>query len=633
MRRLFAALVFSFFLFPPPSAGQEAALLDEAPAEEAAAQANAAAEAPVAGEATPADAAPEAATKTFALITLGGAVVEIADPMEAIFGGEFTTLREVNGAIDRAAADPGIDGIALVMRGSSLGLSQSEEIHRHLMAFRESGKPILAFQDNAGIGDLLVMSAADHVVMPPVGNVLVFGLQAQMYYLKDMLAKLGIEAQSIQTGRYKSAMEMFTHSAMSEDTRTQMTTLVNALAASLAENYGRARGIKAAEASKLLWAGPYTSKQAHEAGIVTDLATREQFIKQYAKENNVTWDKEYLTKNRRKSEPVNLFSLFSGVGSQRSRRGAARTQVALVYALGNIIDGVAEGGPFGGSQVIASEDFLELLDDIIKDGPPKALVVRVDSPGGSAVASDRIWNRLRQIRTEHDIPVVVSMGGVAASGGYYISMGADRIFADETTITGSIGVIMGGLLLGGTYDMIGVNKEAIGVGKHIGIMDETRRWEGGDLAVLERMRDEIYDTFTRQAAEGRGMTHEAILEVAEGRVWTGSQALQIGLIDEIGGLENAIASARRLAGIAADATVTVYPKEKSFFELLDELFAGQVSAGPIVRAWSGPVPGTWEHLATVLPPAMVTNARNLMTLVHTHPGQAILVAPTMFEIK
>jgi protease-4 len=501
------------------------------------------------------------------------------------------------------------------------------------MTFRESGKPILAFQDNAAIGDLLVMSAADHVVMPPVGNVMVIGLQAQMYYLKDMLSKLGIEAQSIQTGRYKSAMEMFTHSAMSEDTRTQMTTLVDALATSIAENYAKARGIKATAASELLWAGPYTSRQAHEAGIVTDLMTREQFMKQYAEENSVTWDKEYLTKNRRKSEPVNLFSLLSGVGSKSSRRAAAKTQVALIYALGNIVDGVAEGGPFGGTQVIASEDFLELLDDVIKDGPPKALVVRVDSPGGSAVASDRIWSRLRQIRTEHDIPVVVSMGGVAASGGYYISMGADRIFADESTITGSIGVIMGGLLLGGTYDMIGVNKESIGVGKHVGIMDETRRWEGEDLALLERMRDEVYDTFTRQAAEGRGMTHEAILEVAEGRVWTGSQALQIGLIDEIGGLENAIASARRLADLAADAPVTIYPKEKNFFELLDELFAGQVSAGPIVRAWAGPVPGTWEHLATVLPPQMVTNARNMMTLLHTHPGQAILVAPSMFEIK
>ncbi len=605
---------------------EEAETSEESPEDAAAPEETAPDEAPEEAE-------EEAKATTFAVVTLSGAIVEVGDPIAAAFGAPFTTLRGLTSTIDRAAEDPEVAGLVLDFKGALLGVAQAEEIRRHLMAFRETGKTIIAFQDNAMLSDLMVMSAADHIVMPPVGNVFVVGIQAQMYYLKDMLGNLGIEAQSLQTGRYKSALEALTHSEMSEDTRVQMTSLIEAIGDSLVADFAAGRGIGKSEAAELLWSGPYTSGQAHEAGLITDLAYREQFMKEYSEEWGITWDDEYETRGQRGREPVNLFSLFSGVGSQRGRRAAPRTQVALVYAIGNIVDGRADSGPFGGAQMIASEDFLDLLDEVISDGPPRALVVRVDSPGGSAVASDRIWNRLNEIRKEHDIPVVVSMGSVAASGGYYISMGADRIFADSTTITGSIGVIFGSIILDRTYSMIGVNKESIGIGKHIGIMDETKEWAGEDLAVLESMRDEIYDAFTRKAAEGRGMTQEAILEVAEGRVWTGSQALRIGLIDEIGGLEQAVVSARALAGIAPDAAVTTYPKEKTIFEVMDELFAGQMSVQPVIKAWAGPMPGAWDELTAVLPPAIVQRARELAALVQTHPGHAMLLAPTLYEIR
>jgi len=591
----------------------------------------------------PADTAPaEAATtedeeeaipKGYAVITLSGQIVEVADPMAAIFGARFTTLREVTGAIDRAAEDPDIGGIALVFKGASLRISQAEEIRRHLLAFRRGGKEIIAFQDNMYLGDLIAMSPANRIVMPPVGNVMIVGIQAQMYYLKDLLANLGIEAQALQTGRYKSALESLTHSEMSEDTRVQMSSLIEALATSLAQDFAAARDITVTEAEELLWSGPYTSERAHRVGLITDIAYRERFMREYAEEYGIKWEDDFIAKGRRRPEPVNLFSLFSGIGSQRARRAAPRTQVAMIYAIGPIVDGRADSSPFTGGQSIASEDFLDTLDKVIADGPPRAIVVRVDSPGGSAVASDRIWNRLKEIRRDHDIPVVVSMGGAAASGGYYISMGADRIFADSTTITGSIGVIFGSIVIDRTYSMIGVNKESIGVGKHIGIIDETALWQGDDLALLEEMRDEIYHAFTSKAAESRGMTHEAILEVAEGRVWTGTQALRIGLIDEIGGLEDAINAARRLAGIRPDAAVTVYPKEKTIFELMDEIFSGQVSARPVIQAWAGPTAGMWDDMASVLPPAMVQRARELVALIHHHPGQAMLLAPTLYEIK
>jgi protease-4 len=625
IRIMFTLFLAALLLSPAPAPlGAQEAAVEEATDKEVA---------PDAVEKAEAEAPAETKATTYAVITLSGAIVEVADPIAAAFGESFTTLRQVTDSIDRAAADEEIAGIAIVFKGAGLGVAQAEEIHNHLMAFRTTGKTVLAFQDNAGLGDLIIMSAADRIVMPPVGNVFVVGIQAQLYYLKDMLAKLGIEAQSLQTGRYKSAMEMLTHSEMSEHTRLQFGELIEDIGKTLVESFAQARGIETKEAQELLWSGPYTSQQALKAGIITDLAYREAFMEEFAEENEIDWDDEYMDKGRAKREPVNIFSMLSGVGSKRSGRASAKPTVALVYAIGNIIDGRADGGPFGSAQVIASEDFLDLLDEIIQDGPPRALVVRVDSGGGSAVASDRIWNRLNEIRDEYDIPVVVSMGGVAASGGYYISMGADRIFADATTMTGSIGVIFGSILLEETYHKIGVNKQTIGIGKHVGILDETKRWSGDDLALLEAMRDEVYDTFTRKAAESRGMTQEAILEVAEGRVWTGRRALELGLIDEVGGLNQAIVAARRLAALEPDAAVTIYPKEKTIFELLDELFAGQVSARPVLKSMTGPTVQPWSELAAVLPPEMLRQARTLVTLIQQEPGQAMLLAPTLYEIK
>lgn len=511
---------------------------------------------------------------TYARVTLEGSIVELKNPYE-LFGGGGWTLREVTDMVDGAAKDVDVAGLVLEARDIDLSVAAANELHDHLVEFRKSGKTLIVTADYLDAAAYFAFAPADHIVLPPVSGLEVYGLSADLYFMKDMLGKIGVEAQAIHTGPYKNAMESFTHSEMTPATREQTTALVEGIADEIVERVAKARSTDPADTEKALWGGPYSSRRALEAGLITDVDYPTVFLDDYATSNSVAFDDEYYTPDTPDTPQLDFFSLFTNAASRRAESKAASTKahIAVIHAQGPIVDGRASENPLEHEQVIAADDFLDLLDEVMEDGPPSAIVLRVDSPGGSALASDRIWHALRQIRTVEGVPIVVSMGDVAASGGYYIGMAGDWIVAQPTTITGSIGVVGGRLAFGGTYDWIGMNKQSITVGPNAGILDESRPWNPEEVALLEGLLAEVYDEFLTKAAESRSKDIDALREVADGHVWTGRAALGHGLIDELGGLEQAIVEARRRAK-APNAELQFYPREKSFFEVFEELFSG-----------------------------------------------------------
>lgn len=557
------------------------------------------------------------------VITLDGPVVEQANPLAFLGPGE-STLRELTGTIDRAAKDDRVGALVVRTIRPMMGWAQAAELRDGILAFRETGKPVVALTDAAVLNDYLVVSAADRIVMTPVGGLGVYGLSADMYFFRDMLGKLGIEAHAVNTGRFKTAFEPFTHGEMSEGTRIQVQALLDSHENHIVSCIVGARGMTPDAARKALWNGPYSSAGAKEAGLVTDIAYLDAFLEEWLAAQNLEADEKYGAEPVAVAKTPSLFSLFSGLsaGGAAARR-STEGRIVVVGATGPIVDGRSDENPFAAQQVIASEDFLELIDEILDEGTPAAIVLRVDSPGGSAIASDRIWNRLGELQAD-GIPLVVSMGNVAASGGYYISMGADRIVAEPTTITGSIGVIGGRFVLGGTYGKIGVNKQSIRKGPNAGILDETRPWTADEEAIVVALLEEIYDVFTAKAAEGRGMTQDEVKELAGGRVWSGTDALANGLVDQLGGLSDAIAAAREIAG-APDAAVVSYPREKEFFELVEEMLSGQLSVAapdPFMAVAERAVPA--RHVATV---------RTMTELLSGPEPRILAVHPMMFDIR
>ncbi len=556
------------------------------------------------------------------VITLDGPVVEQPNPL-AMFGPGETTLRDMTEAIDRAAEDRRVGGLVLWMIRPAMGWAQTAELREHVAAFRETGKPVIALMDAALLGDYVLASAADHIVMTPVGGLGIYGMSADMYFFKDLLGKLGMEAQAVNTGRFKTAMEPFTHSEMSEGTRIQMQALVDSYEDYIVSTVADARGMDADAARDALWNGPYSSEGAKEAGLITDVVYVEAFLDNWLVEQGLEADYDYDAEPSRAPKAPSLFTLFSGLsaGSSAATR-STDGKIVVLYAQGPIVDGHADENPFNTEQVIAAEDFLDLIEEVLEDGTPAAIVLRVDSPGGSAIASDRIWNRLEKLQ-EDDVPVVVSMGNVAASGGYYISMGADHIVAEPTTVTGSIGVIGGRLIIGETYGKVGVNKQSIRKGPNAGIVDETRAWNAEEEAIILGLLEDVYDVFTSKAADGRGMTQDDLKELAGGRVWTGADALKNGLVDDLGGLTTAVEKARELAK-APEAGVVTYPREKEFFELIEEMLSGNLAVSapnPLLAIAEGTIPA--RHLSML---------QTMMVLLQSTEPRILAIHPMVFDI-
>lgn len=480
---------------------------------------------------------------------------------------------ELAAAVRHAALDPEVSGIFLEIGTIVMGWAQVQELRDALAVFRAKEKPCVAWSGAYTNREYYLATACDEILLAPAGLALVNGLALTQLYYKGALDKFGVSANFEHVGDFKSAVEPFQRDGPSEAASMAADAMLDSLYHQFIQGMAEGRGIEPAAAEALIDDPPITPEDAVAAGMIDGLAWRDQAIEDTTGEERTT--------------------LNSYMRDRRSDWKRGSKAVAVIYAEGTIVDGDSDQDIFG-SGYIGDRTLRQQLADVREDDDVVAVVLRVNSPGGSGSASDAIWRELE--RTHETKPFVVSMGDYAASGGYYISMGADRIFAEPGTLTGSIGVFGGKLNLAGAYEKLGLTLHTWQRGRYSLLLSGTSDFDEDERNKFRRFLDGFYQTFLSRASQGRGMTVDDVHEVAQGRVWTGEQALERGLVDELGGLDAAIEEARRLAQATDRVAIRRIPERKGFLEqVMDELTRpGDETVGVMAG-----VPGANEAMGTV----------------------------------
>jgi len=500
---------------------------------------------------------PQIADNSVLVLRLAGEIPE-KPPLElpSFLSGDRApvTVAGVWMSLKKAAADPHIKAVVLEPEGISAGWAKLEELRLDLQQFRKSGKPVYAYLRTPGTREYYLTAAADRVYLGPADQMYVKGLRAEILYFKKTLDKLGVSVEVEHAGKYKDFGDMFTRSDMSPETREVMTSVVDDLYGNLVNRIAAGRKKTPEQVRALIDQGPFTASQALKAGLVDALRFEDQM-----------WGE---LKDRLNSGDLMKVALDKYVKVPLESVGLeGKSRVALVIGEGDIVrgnpsdDGSAENS-------LTSYGFVKILRQVAGDSLIKAVVVRIDSPGGEVAASDEIWREMNLL--SHKKPTVISMSDVAASGGYYMAMTGDSIVAYPGTLTGSIGVVFGKPNLHGLYDKLGVTKDAIQRGNHAGIDSDYRPLAPDERTMLRAGVDESYRSFVDKVAEARHRKFEQIEPLAQGRVWMGDQAQSNGLVDEVGGLESALDLVKKKAKIPAAERVTLvtYPGRRNIFDIL-----------------------------------------------------------------
>ncbi|MEN0063537.1 MAG: signal peptide peptidase SppA [Myxococcota bacterium] len=476
------------------------------------------------------------------------------------------TTTELAIAIQKASTDDRIRGLWLWIEGSSLGWAGTQEIRDALVALREAGKPCVAYSEAYASDSYLLASACDTVVLTPAGIGMVTGLASSTTYYAELFEKIGVKAEMEHVGDFKSAVEPYERMEPSESAAEATNAILDSLWDQWTRTVAEGRGLEPEAVQALVDRTAMSSNQALERDLVDALAYPDQIKRHLGRLGEEGWAAS-LRDDEAAPANVELTSVKEYLKGIRAEWSAAQKVVAVVQASGTIVSGTADGGLFGG-QVIADKTMASWLREIRKDERVVGLVLRIDSPGGSGLASDLIWREIERFRAT-DRPVVVSMGNAAASGGYYIAAPADYVFAQPGTITGSIGVFGGKFNLSGTYDKVGVSETTFKRGELADLFSVTEPFSEEGRAVYRTFLQDFYDRFLDVVAQGRELDRQAVHEVAQGRVWTGEQALERQLVDELGGLDAAVQKAIELSG-ATDVGRAQWPKRKGFVEVLLE---------------------------------------------------------------
>jgi protease-4 len=508
---------------------------------------------------------------------LTGALTEtpMEDPLN-LTGGEITALKDLLEKLDKARRDKAVKGVILTFDGMSMGTGQLEEVRAALGKLKEAKKPVWVHAGSMGTGVYALFAGVSKLSMVPQSDLWLTGMYGESLYLKTLLDKVGIQADMMHMGAYKSAGEMLTQTGPSPEAAENMNWLFDGLYDSIVKMLADSRGKSAREIKRLIDKGPYRSEKALEAGLIDAVQFREQFLDEayQAFGKDAVVDNRYGDKagpQMNFSNPFAIFSIFAD--KSRSKKRETSDSIAIVYVDGMILPGYGQTSPFGGSTGAFSGDISKALEEAAEDESVKAVVMRVDSPGGSAEASEIILQAALAVKATK--PLVVSMGNVAGSGGYYVSCGADSILADAMTITASIGVVGGKLVTTPMWDKIGVNWTPYKRGANADMLNSARPFDETQRVRWEGFLKDVYVSFKNRVEEGRGRKLKKPLEeLAGGRVYTGSQALELGLVDKIGGLSDAIADAATRAHIK-DYTVRVIPRPKDFITMLTESFSGE----------------------------------------------------------
>ncbi len=521
--------------------------------------------------------APAVAEKTVLRLWVTGSVNEAPSEdaeLAVLFGGEKArTLYQWVDMIHEAAESDEVAGLVLIIDSPQFGLAQVEDLRQAVLDFRKAGKPVHAYLDHAGNGAYALATAADHITLAPKSALDITGIGAEISYYKGMFDKIGVEADILHCGDYKSAVEPYTRTEPTKYAAEQMNRLLDGLFEQLVRMFAEGRGLTADEITAAIDAAPLTSEKALELKLVDEVSGFPAFRRLIKKEygSDVKVIKSFDESDGLDVDfenPFAIFQLFQDLMEKAQEE--PEPGIGLIYIEGAIMVGKSQGG-FMSGQTAGSTSLRAALTEALEDDNIKAVVIRVNSPGGSVLASDIMWDAATRIGESK--PLIVSMGNVAASGGYYVAIPGEVIFAQPTTITGSIGVFGGKLVWNQLWEeKIGITTTEFTRGKNAALFSMNHKFSDEERVRMQQWLDDIYAAFKGRVMESRGERIKGDLEkLAGGRVYTGTQALEIGLIDKIGGLSDAIAYATERSGLA-DPAIHVLPREKDFMDVLMTLF-------------------------------------------------------------
>jgi protease IV len=474
------------------------------------------------------------------------------------------SIMDVVLGLDRAARDTRVKGIFVRIGSGDLSVPKAEELRDALKHFKESGKFVIAHSQSfysGALGDYTAAAAADQIWMQPVSSFFSSGASGTTLFFKGLFDKVNATPQFVQRYEYKNAANVFTESDFTPAHREATSRVLQSWYDSATAEAAADRKLDRAALIAVLDQSPSTVETVKDKGLIT----------------NIGYDDEARDAAKARAgagaKVTDFDRYFQATRNQGPGFGAPT--IALVHAAGDIVEGKDDNAITQATSGIAGDSFSQAIRDAAADRNVKAILLRVDSPGGSAIASDQILQALKKARATGK-PIVVSMGSVAASGGYYIAMASDRIIAEPGTLTGSIGVLWGKIAVGKSLEMVGLEARELGIGKNALFLSGITPWDQNQLAQVNAQADIVYADFTRKVAEGRKLPLDRVQAVARGRVWTGADAKERGLVDELGGFWTAVADVKKLTGIAPDVRVAFknYPAPHGLFGTISRFVDG-----------------------------------------------------------
>jgi len=532
---------------------------------------------------------PAVASNSTLVLKVGGDLAEVApaNVVGYLRGSKAVTVRGIVENLRKAKADARVSSLLLKPTGfESPYWAKVQEIRDAVLDFKKSGKPVYAYVEYGGDREYYLATAADRIFLMPSSPLDLSGVATYQVFLRGTLDKIGAYPDLHHIGDYKTASNQLTEKGYTKAHKEMDEALNRSLFNEFIQGVADGRKKNVAEVERLLDDGPFLPEDALRAGLVDEVAYEDQ-VEERLKQARGAGKAGGTGETGRAEGRLRKID-----GEDYSRIGASSfglnggPRIGVIYATGTINGGKSGYDPLNG-EVVGSDTLIEAIRQARRDSSLRAIVLRIDSPGGSAAASDAIWRELMIARNERaDRPIIASMSDLAASGGYYIAMPAQVIVAQPSTLTGSIGIFGGKIVTGGIYEKLGAHIESTSIGKHAEINSPVRPYNASELQKLDEQLHSFYDQFIGKVAVSRHTTPEKIDGVAQGRVWTGQQAKEQGLVDALGGLDAAVAIAKQRAKLSADAEVelVVFPPRKSFYEILSNEFGGSADR-LAVDAW------------------------------------------------
>jgi len=494
------------------------------------------------------------------------------------FGGPVpVSLKDLVARLKKAAKDPAVKAVALIADGGAAGAAQTEELRQALSQVRAANKDIYVHGDSLSMREYVLYSGASRISLVPTSDLWLTGMQGESPYIRGLLNWLGVKPDFLHCGDYKSASEIFMREGPSPQAEEMQNWLLDSMYDTEVNLIAKGRGVDPSKVKEWIDNGPYSAEKAKAAGLVDAVEHRQDFenIMKSKYGKDVVFNKKYGKKEAPKLDLTSfsgMFKLWADVLGETTKSKSSKSAVGIVYVDGAISLGSSRASPFGGSTGAHSTDIRKALDEAARDDTIKAVVLRVDSPGGSAVASEIIYDATRRVKAKK--PFIVSMGDVAGSGGYYVACASDVIFADASTITGSIGVVGGKFATNDMWKKIGITFKEYKRGANAGILSSSEVFTKEEREKMQAWMDDIYGVFKGHVTAIRGnRLKKPIDELAGGRVYTGRQALELGLVDKIGSLQDAINYVADKAKLT-DYEVRVVPEPKNFIEQIMEELSG-----------------------------------------------------------